>query len=338
MKLNLNKSMTNQQISEVMEFISGVLDLQGANRFRVRAYDNAASSIAAHTQDLQKMYVQHKDLSKVPGIGTTLVEKLQELFTTGTIEAFQKYVSDIPGATLPLSQLHGIGVKKAYKIAKEFSLENSDTALQDVKKLALNNKIADLDGFGEKSQNELITIIDNHIQSKRMTYNEALQIADSFLKKLITCSAVEKAEALGSLRRKSPTVGDIDIGIATNNIGLVKSFVKDMKTVKRVVISGEQLLRVVIKPNHQVDIKVATKEEWGSFLQHFTGSKEHNIKLREFSLKKKLSLSEHGIKDTKTGKLHTFKDEKSFYNFIGLDWIEPTKRVGNTEIEEAIIK
>ena len=338
MKLKLNKSMTNQEISQVLEFISGVLELQGANHFRVRAYDNAASAIAAHPENVHKMYEEHKDLSNIPGIGTTLAEKLKELFTTGNIDAFQKYVSDIPGATLPLSQLHGVGVKKAYKISNAFSLENSDTALQDVKKLALNNKIAELDGFGEKSQLELITIIESHTQTKRLSYNNARQIADLFLKELITCEAVVKAEALGSLRRESATIGDIDIGIIAKDIGLVKTFVKNMKTVKRVVVSGPQLLRVMIQPNHQVDIKVATKAEWGSFLQHFTGSKEHNIKLRELALKKNLSLSEHGIKNTNTGSTKTFSDEKAFYKYIGLHWIDPKLRTGNTEIEEALIR
>jgi DNA polymerase (family 10) len=338
MQLSLSKNMTNQQIADVMEFISGVLELQGANRFRVRAYDNAASAIAAHTEALKEMHEAHKDLSKVPGVGKTIAEKLTELFTTGNIEAFQKYVSDIPGATLPLSQLHGIGVKKAYKISTAFNLENPDTALQDVKKLAEDNKISYLDGFGEKSQADLITIIATHFESKRMSYKVARQIADVFLKELITCEAIEKAEALGSLRRQSPTVGDIDIGIVTNDIGSVKTFVKNMKSVKRVVVSGAQLLRVIIEPNHQVDIKVATKEEWGSFLQHFTGSKEHNIKLRELALKKNLSLSEHGIKDTETGKLHLFADEKKFYAFLGLNWIAPSKRLGDTEIEEVVIK
>jgi DNA polymerase (family 10) len=210
--------------------------------------------------------------------------------------------------------------------------------LADVKKLAQSGKIRLLDGFGEKSETELITIIDNHQVQTRIPYSQAHSIAETFLNQLITCEAITTAEMLGSLRRHNPTIGDIDIGIATTNIGLVKNCVNDMKIVKRVVASGPQLIRVILESGFQVDIKVSTAEEWGAFLQHFTGSKEHNIKLREYALDKGLSLSEHGIKNTDTGKLTTFSDETAFYNYLGLQWIPPQNRVGGSEIEAALLK
>jgi DNA polymerase (family 10) len=312
-----------------------VLELQGADRFRVRAYDNAATAISLYPQELKELFKQHYDLDKIPGVGKTLVEKLTELFSTGTIEAFQKYVSDIPAGTWPLAQLHGIGVKKAYKLATTFKLDDEATALAQIKQHAHNHDIRLLAGFGEKSESELITMIDNHKQHSRIPYSTAHSIAQSFVDELKKCDAVVTAEMLGSLRRHSPTIGDIDLGIATTDIGRVEECVKNMKSVKRLVVSGPQLLRVMLTSDFQVDIKVSTKAEWGAFLQHFTGSKEHNIKLREYALDKGMSLSEHGIKDTKTSQLTTFDDETEFYRYLGLNWIKPEERVGGSEIELA---
>lgn len=337
MLLNLHAKMSNQEIGETMAFIAGVLALQAADRFRIRAYDNAATAIAQYPKELYQLHAEHYDLDKIPGVGKTLAEKLNELFTTGTIKAFQNYVQDIPAGTWSLAQLHGVGVKKAYKLATEFQLDDPDTALAETKKQAENQKIRLLAGFGEKSEKELITIIENHHQQKRISYSTAHSIAEEFIKQLIICKAVTAAEMLGSLRRQSPSIGDIDLGVAVTDISLVENFVKDMKSVKRVVVSGPQLIRVMLNSNFQVDIKVSNKAEWGAFLQHFTGSKEHNIKLREFALRKGLSLSEHGIKDTNTGKLTTFSDETLFYNFLGLTWINPVNRAGGSEIEQAVI-
>lgn len=336
MQLKLDKNISNQDLAEIMWFISGVLQLQGADRFRARAYENASAVISQYPKELKELHNQHYDLEEIPGIGKTLAEKLDELFTTGTIKAFEKYVADIPAGTFPLWQLHGVGIKKAYKLATTFNLDDATTAIAETKKRAENGEIRLLDGFGEKSESELITIIEQHHQARRMPYNIALQTATSLINQLKACKAIVKIEALGSLRRQTATIGDIDLGIATTNIGLVEEFVKNMKNVKRLVVSGPQLLRLQLDSNLQVDMKVSNQKEWGAFLQHFTGSKEHNIKLREFALRKGLSLSEHGIKETATGKMHTFDDETAFYNFLGLDWISPEKRVGGAEIEQAL--
>lgn len=338
MKMSLSKNSTNQEIATALEFIAGVLDLQGANKFRVRAYDNAATVISQLDTSLKQMVNQKKDLTKIQGIGTTLAEKFEELFKTGSIKAFEEYTKEIPVGTYSLSQLHGLGVKKAYKIASAFNLENESVALNKTKQLALNNKIRNLDGFGEKSETDLITMIDNFTQKKRMPYNKARLIADNFIEQLKESDSILKAVALGSLRRKSNTIGDIDIGIITDNIGLVKSHVKSMKNVKRVSVSGSQLLRVFLNIDVQIDIKVSNQEEWGAFLQHFTGSKEHNIKLREFALKQGKSLSEHGIKKTASGEMTYYHTEEAFYDALRLNWIPPQDRIGRDEIESALIK
>jgi DNA polymerase (family 10) len=337
MTLHLHKHMSNQELGEVFAFIAGVLALQGADRFRIRAYDNAAAAIAQFPKELHEMFLTDPDFNDVPAIGETLNQKLTELFTTGTIKAFQEYVKDIPAGTYPLVKVQGIGVKKAYKLATTFKLEDETTALIETLKVAQQGKIRSLDGFGEKSEKVIIEALQSYVERPRMPYSQAQAQANKVIAELKACPAISQIEALGSLRREAPTIGDIDLGIAITDIGRVKEFVKNMKIVKKVLASGDNLLRVIIEGDHQVDIKIATEAEWGAFLQHFTGSKEHNIKLREFALKQGKSLSEHGIKIQADGqeKLIPFADETAFYQDLGLRWIPPQERLGQDEIEHA---
>lgn len=333
--------MSNRELSTVLDFISGVLALKGEDRFRVRAYQNAAAAVDQHPEQLWELFRTHQNLDDVPAIGRTLVEKLTELFTTGNIVAFQKYVHDIPAGVWALTPVHGIGVKRAYKLATTFHLDKEETALSELIAKAQAGEIRNLEGFGEKSEQELLEALQNHVVRDRIHRSVAAPIAHQLITELLKSPAIQKAEALGSLRRETPTVGDIDIGIATNNIGSVKTFVKNMKSVKRVIIEGDQVLRVMLTNDHQVDIKASPLEAWGSFLQHYTGSKEHNIKLREFALRQGKSLSEHGIKETDEqgfSILKKFTSEEAFYAHLGLDWIKPQDRVGSDEIERAKIK
>ncbi|HYD35595.1 MAG TPA: hypothetical protein VD999_06000 [Vitreimonas sp.] len=337
MQLTLHKHMTNQEIADLFNFIAGVLALKDSNVFRSRAYQNAATVIEQYPQPLHEMFLNNPDFDKLPGIGDTLSEKLGELFTTGSIKAFEKYVADLPAGMWPLFKLPGIGVKKAFVLAVHFKLDDEATALSKILEHAQQGEIRQLEKFGEKSEKDLISIIESYKPKNRLPYMEAKQVADELKAELEKCEAISRVDVLGSLRRQSPTVGDIDLGIATDNMDLVKSFVKNMKIVKRVAAAGEQLIRIVMTNDYQADIKVSTPDEWGAFLQHFTGSKEHNIKLRELALKQGKSLSEHGIKEEHNGQqiLKKFADEEAFYKYLGLRWIEPSKRAGGEEIDQA---
>lgn len=332
MHLPLKKDLSNQEIADVFNFIAGVLALQKANPFRSRAYLNAASVIEQLEQPLSEMFLTNPDFDDLPGIGDTLQQKLVELFTTGNVKALQEYVADIPASVFVLDKVHGLGVKRGYVLAKAFHLDNADTAITDLIALAQAGKIRDLEGFGEKSEADILAALQAHVTKKRLPYAVAKKIADQLVAELKECPDIAHIEVLGSLRRQLETIGDVDIGIAVKDMGRVKEFVKNMKSVKRIVVAGDQLMRVQLQDGNQVDIKVATPEEWGSFLQHFTGSKEHNIRLRELAIKQGKSLSEHGIKEN--GQLKLFEDEKSFYADLGLPWIPPQDRVGGAELAQ----
>ena len=338
MNLPLNKTMSNQEISVVMEFISEVIGLNPDNRFRVKAYQEAAEVIAQWDEPLVDIFADNEteDAAKIydsiPGIGESITGKLVELFSTGDIKSFQKYVKDIPPGVFSLCQVNGIGAKRAFKICSNYKVSDKD-ALSDVVKLAKAGKIRELDGFGEKSEADLIRAIEDHQHLERMLYQEAKQLADEIVKALTDCTNITKIEVLGSLRRRHTTIGDIDIGIATQNIQKTQECVSKLAIFKRVVISGEGMIRVILNSGQQVDIKVSPEDEWGSFLQHFTGSKEHNIMLRRYALKQGLSLSEHGITNRKTKGVTKYSSEEAFYKRLGLQYIPPRDRKGGTEIE-----
>ncbi len=335
MQLPLHKKISNQELSEILLFIAGVLSLKSANRFRVRAYQNASAVIEQLHKPWYELFLSDEKFSELPGIGETLQAKLTELYTTGNIKAFQEYVSDIPIGTYVLDKVPGLGVKKGYKLATLLQLDDAETAIPKVLAAAQAGKIREIEGFGEKSEADLLVALKTKIIKTRLPIEEVLPVANALIAELKTCPEVTRAEALGSLRRRLVTVGDIDLGIAVSDPEKVKKFVSEMKAVKQVLVAGDQLMRVLLQDGHQVDIKVSTPEEWGAFLQHFTGSKEHNIKLREFALKQAKSLSEHGIKittDEGEQKLLTFSDEKDFYKALGLRWIPPEEREGKDEI------
>lgn len=338
MNLPLNKTMSNQEISIVMEFISEVIGLNPDNRFRVKAYQEAAEVIAQWNEPLVDIFADNEqaDAAKIydsiPGIGESITKKLVELFSTGNIKSFQKYVENIPSGVFALCQVNGIGAKRAFKICSNFEVSDKN-ALSDVVKLAKTGKIRELDGFGEKSEADLIRFIEDHQKLERMPYEEAKQLADKVVKALGECKNITKMEVLGSLRRRHTTIGDIDLGIATKNIQKTQECVSNLLIVKRVVIAGEGMMRVILNSGQQVDIKVSPEDEWGSFLQHFTGSKEHNIMLRRYALKMGLSLSEHGITNRKTQEVTKYSTEEAFYKRLGLQYIPPRERKGGTELE-----
>ena len=339
MNLPLHKTMTNGQIAEVMEFVSEVLSLDKKNIFRVKAYQEAAETIAQWDEQLVEIYKEHgaeeaaKIFDKIPGIGASITGKLIELFSTGDIKPFEKYVKDLPSGMFSLCQVNGIGAKRAYKLCQKFPM-TEENALEELMRLATEGKIRDLDGFGEKSEADLILAIRDHQTTGRMPYEIAKKLADQVVNKLKGCQSITKIEVLGSLRRHNLSVGDIDLGIATDDIKETSQFIENLDISKRVVVSGDGLIRIILNSGQQVDIKIAPEDEWGSFLQHFTGSKEHNIMLRKYALKKDLSLSEHGILDKQTGQVAKYSSEEKFYNALGMKVVPPEERIGGPEMEK----
>ena len=349
MKLPLHSAMTNQELGELFSFIAQVLNLRPSNRYRARAYEEASDVISHLPYQLHERIMElqrsgtvaeakeklYQQLEALPGIGESIARKLIELLTTGAITAFQRYVKDLPGGMYALMKIHGLGAKKAYTLAKQFNFTNSKTAVLELLTKAKHGQIQGLTGFGEKSEQQLITILEEQHHKARIPHAKALKVAKQIEAVLKKSKLVTKVVFLGSLRRGSETVGDIDIGVVAKDPKKVVDYVvKHLSTLERVLVAGGNLLSIIVTHGWQADIKFAPISEWGSFIQHFTGDKVHNIALRELAIKQGLSLSEHGIKVKKTGQLKKFKTEQAFYQFLGLKLIPPAERIGGEELEK----
>lgn len=327
---------SNQDIAAMFLDMAAALEANDAGFFRVRAYRNAASSVEKLNTPLRELW-ENEQLEDLPGIGATIREKLDELFTTGQIKAFEKEKAGLPGGMFALMKVSGIGPKTAFKLAHAFKLTDPQTALQEVKKMAEQGKIAELEGFKEKSQQDILTAVSEYKETEqRMLLPEGEFLAERILTYLRQSPDVLEAQPLGSLRRRTSTVGDVDIAVATSKPQQVMDHLKKFPEILTIISSGPATTMFKHATGRQVDVKTHDSTKWGSILQHYTGSKLHNIHLRTLAQKKGLSLSEHGIKEN--GELTTYATEQAFYNALGMDWIPPELREDTGEIEAALAR
>ena len=324
----MTRFFSNKDIARLLREISAAYQAKGENRFKVIAYDNAAASVEHATTELKDLW-EDDQLETVPGLGKSIQEHLSELFSTGKVKHFDDIKKGLPEGMFSLLDIGGLGPKSAYKLAKELNLKN----IEDLKKAAKNKKIRNIPGFGQKSENVILTAI-TELRDKitnRYLITEAFSVAERVLGYLRSHKDCERAEPLGSLRRMVATVGDIDIAVASQNPrGIIEHF-KKFKEVKRVLDAGPRKSSLLLLNGMQVDLIVQPTRAFGALLQHFTGSKNHNIRLREYALKKGYSVSDYGVKVR--GKIKEFKTEEDFYSFLGMDYIIPELREDTGEIE-----
>ncbi len=306
------RHLTNIEIAELLRDVAAAYQFQDQNkyRFQIIAYERAADAVEHATSELKDLWDDGK-LEDVPGIGPGIAEHLNELFKTGNSKHFESLMKNIPKEAFKLMQLPGIGIKTAMKLIKEGSPFEVKEKLKEVE---TRNKVA-----------------------KRHLLPYATQIAANIMDWMIKDARVVRVDPLGSLRRKASTVGDIDLSCVTDNPVKVLTHFSKYPQTQKIIEKGEHSASIMIPGGIQVDMMVQPAESYGSLLQHFTGSKHHNIALREYSLKKGLSLSEYGIRKAQapSSKLQTFKTEQEFYKFLGLDYIEPELREDTGEIEAA---
>ena len=320
------------------------------NRFKIIAYERAADSIEHLTSEVKDLWDDEK-LSEIPGVGPAIVGHLDELFRTGKVKHFESVMTKVPQSVFPLLSIPGIGPKKAYKLVKELHLQNEKNAVQDLKKAVKAHKIAPIEGFGEKSEDDILQNIKTYhkgaVKEKRILLFEADRISDDVIKFLTKDQGVKRVDALGSLRRKVATVGDIDIAIMTDK---PKEAIAYFCTYphKKIIEQGPTGASLLLHNGRQVDLRVQEEASYGAMLQYFTGSKNHNIQLRTYALTKGLSLSEYGIKKVKnspsakaTGdrqkeSILQFDTEEKFYQHLGMEWIPPELREDRGEIATAL--
>ena len=322
---------TNQDIIKEFQKAVAVLQVIDKGPFRVRAYQKAIDIINELEQELS-IISRSQSLTDIPGIGKELAAKITQLIETGSSPALEKLFSQVPQGMFSLLDIPKIGARKAFKISSFLELEDEHTAIQQLKHALNTGKLENLEGFKEKSIQQLQQNI-NRIKPKfnRLLLSQAESIAHTVIEKLKTIPQVEKTSTLGSIRRRKDTVGDIDIALSTSDPHSIAATLKQWELCDQIVASGEDLIRIQLTNGTQVDIKMCPPQQWGSMLQHFTGSKQHNIALRERAIKQNKSLSEQGIKIK--GIWQRYQTEREVYQEIGLQYIPPEMRENNGEIE-----
>lgn len=340
---NQNK-FSNEYISRLLRTISNIYIVTGKNRFSSIAYQNAAEAIETLDRPLISYY-HSKTIRDVPHLTGSIGDHLQDYFdNNGQSDYFDSIFSQVPETFDTLIQVPSIGPKKAIKLIDEFQLNNNDTLFQDIVTLVNDGRVSKLAGFGKKSANDIKKAVEQYrnktSENSRIIYPTAHAIAEEIIAYLKTHEDIKRADAMGSLRRKKSTIGDIDIAVVskTENTESLIHYFTSIPGCMSINNAGTHKVSIVYQPGIRIDLLIQIEATYGSMLQYFTGSKGHNIQLRELGLTKGYSLSEHGIKeinkkdDTDQPSFHTFSAEEDLYHFLGLDYIEPEIREGTDEI------
>lgn len=328
---------TNAELSEFLTNISTAYEIKGKTRFQIIAYQNAADTVLTYPESLYDLWQKDpQSLDNIPNIGPSILKKIDYLFKTGKLyPALKKIFAGIHPAVFTFTKINSIGPINAHKLTEKLKFsKNPIKALDQLVVYAQKGKIRSIPTFGEKSE---ISILNNTLaflgRKDRMPYSKAKTLADKIIKYLNSKFPQTEFIPLGSLRRQSATVGDIDIAAASTDSNSIINYFLNYPDTVQIIAHGTNKASIRLLHDVHVDLMVKPPQSFGSLLQHFTGSRQHNILLRKHALKLGYSLSEYGIKDLKTGKIHRFIDEPSFYHFLRLNFIPPQERLGESELD-----
>jgi DNA polymerase (family 10) len=324
--------MKNSDVAKIFQDIADLLELKGENVFKIRAYQKAARAIEYHPRELEAMIDEGEDLQSIPGVGEAIAKKAAELVTTGKLGYYENLKGEFPQGITNLLDVPGIGPKTANKLSSELGISSVD----ELERAINDGRVAGLFRLGERTADNILHQIQAlRRKDQRIPIGEALPIVDEIIAALHNIPGVKNLTPAGSLRRFQETVGDIDLmGTADEPKEVIDAFVA-LPLVKQVLAQGSTKASVIVSGGLQVDLRMVEHESFGSLLQYFTGSKQHNIALREKWRKKGLKLSEYGITVVATDKLEKFATEEEFYRRLGLQYIPPEIRQAQGEIEKA---
>ncbi len=329
--MTVTRHVTNAEIAEMLNEMADLLEIEGANPFRVRAYRQASITVAGLPQRLEDMVEQGQDLSKLPGIGESIAAKIQEIVHTGELAQLTELRSRIPPQLTELLKVQSLGPKRAGMLYKELGI----TSLEELKRAAQEHRIRQVKGFGPKTEQTILEDVEQAQQlQRRYLWFEAGQIILPLIEYLRADKQIERVEIAGSYRRGLETVGDVDIlAIARPEAAVSERFVQ-YPGVKEVLAKGDTRSTIVLASGMQVDLRVMPAECYGAALVYFTGSKAHNIALRQLALANGLKVSEYGV--YRGNERIAGATEEQVYGSLGMDYIVPELREDRGEIEAAL--
>jgi DNA polymerase (family 10) len=326
--------LSNAQIAAAFDELGDLYELDGAVSYRVIAYRNAAKAVRDAAVSVIGLSRQGR-VTELPGIGKTLEEKLRALDETGDIPAAQKLRAKYPTGLISVMHLPGFGPKRARRLYDELGIDSLDA----LRAAAEAGRIRGLRGFGARVEENLVRVLAEHEEgggpAPRVLLSRALPVADQIVGALRGHPATDRVEVAGSLRREADSVKDIDIIATASDPAALASTLRELALVESVQSTGDNGARVTTHSGMRVDLKVVEPDQFGNVLQHFTGSKAHNVALREAAVRRGLHVSEYGILDDATGETTRCATEEEVYERLGLEWIPPELREGRGELEAA---
>jgi DNA polymerase (family 10) len=321
----------NSEVAAILYEIGEILTIKD-DRFRSRAYLLAAQRIISLTEDIKKVK-ERGELDKIPGVGKSIAATITEVLDTGESKVLEELRESLPPGVRQLMELEGVGPKNAMRLVEELKLSSID----DLEKAAKEGKVRELKGFGEKKeQNILQSISDYRNRQTRFLLGAIMPIVDDLLAWMRESPAVLRADVAGSYRRRRETIGDLDLLIASNDPDDASKRFVEMPPVERIVSHGSTKSTVFLKGHLQVDCRVVPPEAYGAALQYFTGSKDHNVKLRTIGVKLGYKLNEYGLFRREDDSLVASETEKEIYRALGMDYVQPELRENRGEIEAAM--
>ena len=322
--------MNNRELADVLNRIGDILDIKGEVVYKGLAYRRAAENILNLGRDINEVHREGK-LNEIPGVGQALTEKIGELLATGRLRYLEDLEEQIPAGVVELLAIPEVGPKTAKLLWEKLGI----ASMAEAEQAARSGKLRELPGLGVKSEAKILAGIEAfYRRSDRLSLGTAWPVAQELLDLLRRQASILRADAAGSLRRMQPTIGDIDLLVAANDGEAVfDSFVR-LAQVETVDLRGPTKCSVHLHNGLQVDLRVLPPERYGSLLQYFTGSKQHNVDLREFALRQGLSLSEYGFNRGSDEILCA--EEEDVYRTLGLPWMPPEIREARGEIKAAL--
>jgi len=329
--------MDKKDIIDLLERIGTMMEIKGENPFKIRAYFAGARTLQTMEDDLGEVIAEGR-LCDIPGIGKALTEKIETLHTTGKLEFYDKLVASVPSGLMDLLEVPGLGGKKIKALHEQLGVDS----IESLTEVCQDGKVAKLKGFGEKTQEKILSGIKNReAYAARHLWWDARRVVDQILPGLRALPEVERAEAAGSFRRGMETVGDLDFIVASSNPASIMDWFTSMDGIAEVTAHGDTKSSIRLEGGMQADLRVVPAEQFYFALHHFTGSKDHNVRMRQKALSMGLSLSEWGLRpeeekdaSRKVGKIEADSEEDVF-KALGLAFVPPALREGMGEVEAA---
>ncbi|WP_173915892.1 DNA polymerase/3'-5' exonuclease PolX [Halobacillus sp. Marseille-Q1614] len=321
-------TVNKKQVVKLLEKIAIYLELKGENPFKISAYRKAAGALEEDDRSLSEI----DDFTKMKGIGKGTASVIEEYIEDGVSETLRQLEAEVPAGLVPLLNLPGLGGKKLAKLYQKLGVTDAES----LKEALESGKVEELEGFGKKSAEKMLKSLEEAgSRPERLPIAVMLPLAQKVEEYLSSLSSIKRYSQAGSVRRMKETIKDLDFIVASTDAPAARDQLLEYPDVKEVIASGETKVSVIVNEGYDIgiDFRIVEPEEFITTLHHFTGSKDHNVTMRQLAKERNEKISEYGIENTETGEIETFETEEDFFAHFGLHYIPPEVRENTGEVE-----